>query len=184
MRHGSQTFIRFRQRTIAGTRSFSRRLREHFHRPFRIHWTTGGFAITWGLDDKIKTPYAYTLDLSVGRELPHGFSIEASYVGRLAHRGLIQEDLAMPLDFGGTRSRGSTISRPAQALAKVYLTGIPTENVTAAMIGPTAAYWQDMIRPLQSGGAYRIRRCTTGGPTGHGRPSAGCLRFILWVQRK
>ncbi len=130
---------------------------------------TGGFAITWGLDDKIKTPYAYTLDLSVGRELPHGFSIEASYVGRLAHRGLIQEDLAMPLDLVDKKS-GIDYFSAAQALAKVYLTGIPTENVTAAMIGPTAAYWQDMIRPLQSGGAYRIRRCTTGGPTGTADP--------------
>jgi hypothetical protein len=65
---------------------------------------TGGFAITWGLDDKIKTPYAYTLDLSVGRELAHGFSIEASYVGRLAHRGLIQEDLAMPLNLVDKKS--------------------------------------------------------------------------------
>jgi len=37
-------------------------------------------------------------------------SIEASYVGRLAHRGLIQEDLAMPLDLVDKKS-GSTISR-------------------------------------------------------------------------
>jgi len=91
---------RFRQRTIAGTRSSSRRLREHSHRPFRIHWTAGDLRSTWGLDDKIKTPYAYTLIYRLAG-LPHGFSIEASYVGRLAHRGLIQEDLAMPLDLGG-----------------------------------------------------------------------------------
>jgi len=126
---------------------------------------TGGFAITWGLDDKIKTPYSYTIDLSVGRELPHGFSLEVSYVGRLSHRLLIQEDLAMPLDLVDKKT-GVDYFTAATALAKVYRTGVPTENVTAAMIGPTAAYWQDMIQPLNPGGSYRIRRCTSGGNQG------------------
>ena len=51
------------------------------------------------MDDKIKTPYSYMLDFSVGRELPRGFSVQATYVGRLAHRLLSQSDLAMPLDL-------------------------------------------------------------------------------------
>ena len=136
-----------------------------FPQTFPSTLDTGGFAITWGLDDKIKTPYSYTLDLSVGRELGHGFSIEASYVGRLSHRLLIQEDLAMPLDLVDKKS-GIDYFSAAKALAKVYLTGVPTENVTAAMIGPTAQYWQDMIQPLSGGGSYRIRRCTSGAPSG------------------
>ena len=44
-----------------------------------------GFAITWGIDNHLKTPYAYSLDLSIQRELPGGFMLEANYVGRLGH---------------------------------------------------------------------------------------------------
>jgi hypothetical protein len=130
---------------------------------------TGGFAITWGLDDKIKTPYSYTLDFSVGRELPKGFSIDVSYVGRLSHRLLIQEDLAMPLDLVDTKT-GVDYFSAATALAKVYRTGVATEDVTAAMIGPTAQFWTDMIQPVNAGGLYRIRRCTNGAPSGTADP--------------
>jgi hypothetical protein len=58
-----------------------------------------GFAITWGLDSKIKTPYSEVLDFSVQRELPKGFSIEADYVGRLGRHLLQQLDLAEPVDY-------------------------------------------------------------------------------------
>jgi len=34
------------------------------------------------------------------------------------------------------------------------------------MIGPTAAYWTDMLQTLQPGGAYTIKRCTGGVTTG------------------
>jgi hypothetical protein len=58
----------------------------------------GSFAIYWGLDDKLKTPYSHVFDLSITRELSKSFVIEASYIGRLGRRLLQEEDLAMPLD--------------------------------------------------------------------------------------
>ena len=58
----------------------------------------GSFAIYWGLDDKLKTPYSHVFDFSITRELSRSFVFEASYVGRLAHHLLQEEDLAMPLD--------------------------------------------------------------------------------------
>ena len=134
---------------------------------------TGGFAITWGVDDTVKTPYSYTLDLSVGRELPNNFSIEVSYVGRLSHRLLAQADLAMPLNLVDPKTKVDYFSA-ATALAKVAKTGVLTQNVNAAMIGPTAQYWVNMIGPLEGpnpgnggqGGSYRIKRCTGGASTG------------------
>ena len=57
------------------------------------------FAITWGLDSKITTPYSETFDLSFLRELKGGFSIEAAYVGRLGRHLLQQLDLAEPVDY-------------------------------------------------------------------------------------
>ncbi len=122
----------------------------------------GGYAATFGLDSSIKTPYSYTIDFSFGRELASGFTIEASYVGRLSHRLLAQSDLAQPLDLVDPKSHIDYYTA-VQALAKVYRQGTPTQSITAATIGPTAVYWQDMLQPLQAGGAYRIKRCTAGG---------------------
>jgi hypothetical protein len=59
----------------------------------------GNFAITWGLDSKIKTPYSEAFDLSVQRQLPGGFTLETSYVGRLGRHLLQQLDLAEPVDY-------------------------------------------------------------------------------------
>ena len=66
--------------------------------------TPGGFAITWGLDDKLKTPYSHVIDFSVTRELPSNFVFEASYVGRFAHRLLQEEDLAEPTNLRDPKS--------------------------------------------------------------------------------
>jgi hypothetical protein len=59
----------------------------------------GSFAIAWGLDDKLKTPYSHVFDASITRELPGGFVAEAAYVGRLGRNLLQQLDLAMPLNI-------------------------------------------------------------------------------------
>ena len=53
-----------------------------------------GLAITWGIDNHIKTPYTIAMDFSLQRELPHGFSLEANYVGTLGRHLLQQLDLA------------------------------------------------------------------------------------------
>ncbi len=122
---------------------------------------TGGFAIKWGLDNTIKTPYAYTLDLSVSRELSNGFSVEAAYVGRLGHRLLAQEDVAQPLDFVDPKT-GIDYFTAIQALAKLYRQGVPTSSITPALIGKTASYWSDIIQSLPAGGQYSLF-CTGGG---------------------
>jgi hypothetical protein len=57
------------------------------------------FAITWGLDSKIKTPYSEAFNVSVQRQTPGGFTVEVAYVGRLGRHLLQQLDLAEPVDF-------------------------------------------------------------------------------------
>jgi Carboxypeptidase regulatory-like domain len=119
-----------------------------------------GLAIQWGLDSHIKTPYAYTIDFSVARELPGNISLEVSYVGRLAHRLLTQEDLAMPLNIVDPQSKISYFTA-ARRLSEIGFQGTPTSSVNAAMVGPTAAYWQNIVAPLQPGDAYSLA-CTGG----------------------
>jgi hypothetical protein len=107
---------------------------------------TGGFAITWGLDDTIKTPYSYMLDFSIARELPGNFSVEAAYVGRMAHRLLVQEDLAMPLNLVDKTS-GIDYFTAASRLSQLGDAGYQTPDVTDSLVGPTAVYWANLFGP-------------------------------------
>lgn len=108
-----------------------------------------GQAITWGIDQAIKTPYAYAFDFSLGRELPKGLSLQLSYVNRLGRNLLTQRDLRQPIDLYDPKS-GVDYFSAATALAKVAQSQAvfdPTQ-VTDAMVGPTAAFWHNMIPAL------------------------------------
>jgi Carboxypeptidase regulatory-like domain len=72
------------------------------------------FAITWGLDNKIKTPYSETFDFSIQRELPGGFTIEGAYVGRLGRHLLQQLDLAEPVDYVDPQGAGDYYAAGSQ----------------------------------------------------------------------
>jgi len=125
----------------------------------------GNFAIAHSIDAGLKTPYAYTLDFSVGRELPGGFSLEASYVGRLSHRLLTQLDVATPLNFKDPKS-GVDYFTAATALAKVYRSGVSTDNFNASMVPANVAqYWADVISPLQAGDAFLTGSCGSNSTT-------------------
>jgi Carboxypeptidase regulatory-like domain len=118
---------------------------------------TGGFAIAWGLDNTIRTPYSYMIDFSIQRELAHNMSLEVSYVGHLSHRLLVQEDLAMPLNFRDPKS-GVDYFTATAALSKIGDACPPasapcTPNVTSASVSPAIAqYWADILGPAPAGG--------------------------------
>jgi len=107
-------------------------------------------AIYFGLDNKIKTPYSYTLNLTVGRQLARDTTMEISYVGRLSRRLLSQEDLAMPLDVIDKKA-GMDYFTAATAISKMGFAG----NVaTSGNLGPAAQYWQNLLPKLQPGEQY------------------------------
>ena len=106
---------------------------------------SGGYAITWGLDDKLKTPYSHVVDFSLTRQLPKQFVFEASYVGRFAHRLLQESDLAEPADLVDPKT-GMDYFHAVQALATQYYAGTPIQNITPATVGAKAyQYWQDIF---------------------------------------
>ncbi|MGB9463830.1 MAG: hypothetical protein WBR10_01840, partial [Candidatus Acidiferrum sp.] len=112
---------------------------------------------------------SYTLDFSVGRELPKGFTLEVSYVGRLSHRLLTQSDLAMPLDLVDKKS-GLDYFKAITALAKVYRTGVSSSNFNASMVPANVAqYWADMVQAPVTGDQYLMSSCT--GTNGLGKPN-------------
>jgi len=127
----------------------------------------------WGTDNTLKTPHAYAVDFSIGRELPKRFSLQLSYVGRFGRDLLTQRDLNQPLDIVDPKTgidyytAAAALSKLARSFALANNGGQPTnfysavittaqiQSVTAATLGPTAQYWVDMLPPLQAGTQYR-----------------------------
>jgi hypothetical protein len=92
-----------------------------------------GMAITWGIDNKLKTPYSYTFDLSLQRELPGGFLVEANYVGRLGRHLLEQLDLAEPVNMVDKQGGGDYFTAAA-ALSKIADANGGNKNATVQSI--------------------------------------------------
>jgi carboxypeptidase family protein len=117
----------------------------------------GNFLIYYGLDNKLKTPYAYGFDVSFTRELKGGFTIETAYVNRLGRRLLQERDLAQPLNLVDPANKVSYF-QAVTALAKIDRTGESVENFAANPNLPAniVQYWQWAMQPLQAGGAYSI----------------------------
>ena len=101
--------------------------------------------ITWGFDDKLRTPYSETIDFSITRELPGGLTFEAAYVGRLGRRLLQQRDLAMPLNLKDSKS-GVDYFTAATAFAK-----LANANTPVAQVQPMA-YWENLFPSAAGGG--------------------------------
>ena len=85
------------------------------------------FAITNSIDGKIKPPYSMTLNFSIGRELPWNLFVEASYVGRLSRRALVQRDLAMPTVIVDPDS-GQNYWDAINQLGRMRDSGVPIES--------------------------------------------------------
>ena len=103
-------------------------------------WT--GFAITHGLDDHMKTPYAESIDLSFQRALPAGFVIESNYIARLGRHQLEQIDMAQPLNLVDAAS-GSDYFTAATAMTKAKNEGRTSID--------SIKYFEDMFPDAASG---------------------------------
>jgi hypothetical protein len=111
---------------------------------FPVTYPLTNFAAQWGLDDKLKTPYSYALNLSFERELNHNFTLEVAYVGRLGHRLLQQEDLAQPRDIVDPASHVDYYAATRQ-LDNAVLAGTPESNVAPI------PYWENLFGPSSGG---------------------------------
>jgi hypothetical protein len=122
---------------------------------------TGLLTVSNGLDNRIKTPYAHTIDLSVGRELPGNLTVEVSYIGRLAHRLTLLRDYAMPSDLKDPQSGVSAFQAARQ------LEGYAEQHAHDPFQGlqtiGTVPYWQNIFPAF--------------GPTG---VNGGCLLFNVF----
>jgi hypothetical protein len=126
--------------------------------------TTGGAAISWGLDNGMKTPYSNVVDFSITRELRGGFVLETSYVGRFGRRLLQQEDMAEPLDLHDPQS-GTDYFSAARKFAVATQAGVPVQNM-----GPIP-FWQNVF-PGAGGAASLASLQSAGYACAPGTPPA------------
>jgi Carboxypeptidase regulatory-like domain len=118
---------------------------------------TGGFEITWGLDDKLKTPYAHVFNLGWQRELPKGFVFEADYIGRLGRHLITEIDYAQPENIVDPSS-GMDYFSAATMFAKAYNAGTPVNAISPI------PYWENMF-PGAAGAQPMLSS---------GKPAFGC----------
>ena len=129
----------------------------------------GGFAIYWGLDDKLKTPYSYAFDMSFSREMPGGFVFEAAYVGRLGRRLLQERDLAQPLNLTDPASNTNYY----QAATQFAMMGNAGTDISQVGNIP---YWQNLF-PSAAG---VLSGCAPNS-TGITNPTATQAMYDAWV---
>jgi carboxypeptidase family protein len=106
---------------------------------------SGSFAITFGLDDNIRTPYSMSANFSIQRELPKNMSIELAYVGRFGRKLLIQDDLAQPVNLFDPASKTfyydaakALILQSGKSIAGIGKIGF-WENIFGATLNGTTA---------------------------------------------
>ncbi|WP_446744073.1 carboxypeptidase regulatory-like domain-containing protein [Silvibacterium acidisoli] len=119
--------------------------------------TSTGFAITWGLDNKMKTPYTEAIDFSVQRQLPSGFTLETTYVGRMGRHLLQSLDLAEPVDLVDQKGGGDYFNAAAKLSKYVDQNGGYSSNASATSNQnasvPAIQYFEDVF-PFMAGVDY------------------------------
>jgi hypothetical protein len=91
----------------------------------------GGFTSFSAVANDLKAPYEHVMNLSYSRPLPKKMSIEVGYAGRLAHRGIVQQDFGQPLTLFKDAKSGQTWNQASTVLAQLYNGGLTAAQVKA-----------------------------------------------------
>jgi Carboxypeptidase regulatory-like domain/TonB dependent receptor len=86
------------------------------------------FAINWGLDQSVKTPYTHMFNFSVQRQIGSRSSLQLAYVGSVGRRLPMQVDLAMPANPTDPGS-GMTYFQAAKMMSQQAAAGTDINSV-------------------------------------------------------
>jgi hypothetical protein len=126
---------------------------------FPVEFPQGAEGIAHGIDQSMKTPYSYAVNFSIQRQLPGNMVLDMAYVGHFGHRILGLDDVATPLNIVDPKS-GISYFQAASRLSQLWRAKTPEGSITPAVIGPTAKYWQNMMK---SNPSYTM--CSNGATT-------------------
>jgi hypothetical protein len=92
---------------------------------FPVTPSNTAFAINWGLDQTLKTPYTHVFNFSLSRQITSRSSLQIAYVGSVGRRLPMQVDLAMPANLTDPSSK-TTYFQSGTILSKAA--AVPQSN--------------------------------------------------------
>ncbi len=119
------------------------------------------FGIDWGIDNRMKTPYAYGFDFSIQHEFPAGWTLEEDYVGRLGRHLLQQLDLSEPTDYVDPQGGGDyfTAARQLSKLVDASPFNPNGDGIKMNNNVPAIQYFEDVF-PYMKGTDYQGESAT------------------------
>jgi hypothetical protein len=103
------------------------------YQPFVTNGIPGGlqngYAFNATIDPGMQTPYNFTFNFGVQRQMPWDMVLKVNYVGRLARKLLAQEDANQILDFTDTQS-GELMSTAFSTVINQVRQGVVPANIT------------------------------------------------------
>jgi hypothetical protein len=114
--------------------------------PYTPPVVIGGFTSFSGVSSNLVAPYEYLLNASYARPLVKKMTIEVGYIGRLSHKGLMQQDFAQPLTLFKDVKSGQTWSQAGTLLKRLYDSGITPAQVQAnPSLIPQIPFYEDIF---------------------------------------
>lgn len=104
----------------------------------------------YGISPDLVAPYSYVFNFNVSQQVK-GFQVEAGYVGRLAHKSLLQVDTSTPLIYFKDPKSGQTWVQNDSAMRSLYNNGAgvtPAQVKANPGLVPTSAFVENMFPNL------------------------------------
>src|SRR5579863_4720189 len=148
------------------------------------------FAINWGIDQSVKTPYTQTFNFSLARQITSRSSLQVAYVGSIGRRLPMQVDMGMPTNLNDPASNtryfqaATMLSKLAAVPNSKSKTGVGTDVNSVAPI----PFWENLFpawagTATQSALASNGQNCNTANITGGvlpANPTATQNVYQIW----
>jgi Carboxypeptidase regulatory-like domain/TonB-dependent Receptor Plug Domain len=95
---------------------------------FPVTPSNTAFAINWGLDQTLKTPYTHVFNFSLSRQITPQSSLQIAYVGSIGRRLPMQVDLAQPANLTDPASK-ATYFQSGTILSKAAAAGTDVNTI-------------------------------------------------------
>ena len=119
--------------------------------PFTPPTVTGGFGSFLSISPDLAAPYSYVMNASYGRQLPGKMTLEVGYMGRLGHKGLLQQDTFQSLTQFKDQASGQTWAQAATQLRVISDSGVTPQQVKAnPNLIPKIAFFENMFPALEN----------------------------------
>ncbi len=147
---------------------------------FPVTPSNTAFAINWGLDQTLKTPYTHVFNFSVSRQITARSSLQIAYVGSIGRRLPMQVDLAMPANPTDPASK-TTYFQAGTILSKAAAPTAALPNGTDVNQIKPVPFFENMF-PAWAGATTQSNLgtgCAAGTPPAN--PTATQNIYELWT---